>query len=683
MALQKTQLEDCLALGDEKGKSFAAGTFFDRWFRYHGTAYLFIFKKNFRVTNIQFAELRALIETHLESTEPQRPSTRPQFFLYRDFRKGLLSLVDTFPQDESPPLNRYSQLTSLYGDLLEQIVVVEPLFGCCAVFVPPGRSLNLLSICADSGYIHTAGRLVYLRKLDQATYQDLHGHLERHLATDPTSPKKPFIVYCHEDFSEYDRESLRERRDGIEDLKIHLEKCYLGEVPLVEILEDLAEDFVDRISVLEAGHYGARKSVPPAESESCRASTIWLLNDFDLGRGPRERGDDVYLLCYEQEVVNCNPFQLFDENKPAWIAHTTIPHTLMGAMLNITRPGWPKDRPVIVADPFVGSGTTLLEVLKFPNARPACGDIDPIAPLLVADNLAVIGSTPRELEKLLEYLHALLPSATSDQATEGTRMRRTHAGPPEWAARLIDELDTDAISELETAWKHVCSELPQRTLKERLAFYCALRVARRHAAAIAHASRSKQVAFRRETEDLCYQIRSLAALRRRATLKRGEGRVTVLAAHYSCAVTLDPKFLRPAKVPDLTNAVAVQNALDLPKSSYDVVIADPPYGFNTNEDLEKLASLYASVAKPMVDSLMPGGQLVICLPEVARTGRKVPFFATKDIVLRQVLMASESAGRRVGGLSSGVGLVATLTNPPYYWESERALRRNILHFRIE
>jgi len=44
---------------------FDANNFFDQWFCRSGKAYYFLFRKNLSVTNIQFAELLALVRHHL------------------------------------------------------------------------------------------------------------------------------------------------------------------------------------------------------------------------------------------------------------------------------------------------------------------------------------------------------------------------------------------------------------------------------------------------------------------------------------------------------------------------------------------------------------------------------------------------------------------------------------------
>jgi hypothetical protein len=85
----------------------------------------------------------------------------------------------------------------------------------------------------------------------------------------------------------------------------------------------------------------------------------------------------------------------------------------------------------------------------------------------------------------------------------------------------------------------------------------------------------------------------------------------------------------------------------------------------------------------LIRALRPGGQLVLCLPDLSLNGRKMFFFANKDLVVQQVLRAAEDLGLHVSVPGFSVPEPVRLFRPPYYWESERALRRAILHFRFE
>ena len=95
-----------------------------------------------------------------------------------------------------------------------------------------------------------------------------------------------------------------------------------------------------------------------------------------------------------------------------------------------------------------------------------------------------------------------------------------------------------------------------------------------------------------------------------------------------------------------------------------------------------LAQLYRDVIAVMLRALKDEGQIILALPDRSYTGRQVPNFVTKQIVTHQLLAAAEQQGLEVFEEAYSVPSPGQSLRAPYYWESERALRRAILHFRI-
>jgi len=127
--------------------------------------------------------------------------------------------------------------------------------------------------------------------------------------------------------------------------------------------------------------------------------------------------------------------------------------------------------------------------------------------------------------------------------------------------------------------------------------------------------------------------------------------------------------------------VEVFSSIDASKfdcSPTDLIICDPPYGFNTNEDDDCLVDLYSVFLDKAIESLRPHGQLIICLPAESYTGRDLHYCTRSDIVSRQIITKAHKQGRLVYRPAQSFPISSL--SPPYYWESERALRRTILHF---
>jgi len=131
---------------------------------------------------------------------------------------------------------------------------------------------------------------------------------------------------------------------------------------------------------------------------------------------------------------------------------------------------------------------------------------------------------------------------------------------------------------------------------------------------------------------------------------------------------------------DLTEIESKHDARDLEVNSLDLILCDPPYGFNTSENLDILTNLYSEFIEKAILALRPKGQLIICLPAESYTGRELPYCTRSDLVSRQIILKAHEKGRLVYQPAQSYPLRSLI--PPYYWESERALRRIILHFYI-
>ena len=115
---------------------------------------------------------------------------------------------------------------------------------------------------------------------------------------------------------------------------------------------------------------------------------------------------------------------------------------------------------------------------------------------------------------------------------------------------------------------------------------------------------------------------------------------------------------------------------------FQLIVTDPPYGFNTDENNEEMALKYRKWLGALICSLANDGHLVISLPEHSYTGKKVSFSANPSLVTSQILSIAAGFGRTVYRVAKSIPEPRSFFAPPYYWRSERALVRSILHFRI-
>lgn len=669
------------------GQAFFPSIFFPEWFRIRGNAYTFVFKKNLKVTNIQLAELFSLLRSHVKYIDGSVTRPNLQFIGSSDFTKYIKELVDAFPRLSHKNKKQLSFVADRYASIFSPLIAVEPLFGTCTIFLPPTLAVDLASVCAEAGYVHSCGYSLFIRKVYKAQpeelYKNVHDHLTKRV---PLDRKAFFAVYSHEDFSR-DKDD-GDIRSGLEDLKIFVDKFYIGSTRLVTVLRHLKEKFKDRLEIPEPGDYRERHREIRRTPGVDPSRTIWLLVDHSIEDEPRHRGDVSCFVCYDQLFHNENPFHIFDEDKPAWIDHTTLPHTLAGAMINITRP-WNGD--VIVEDPFAGTGTTLLECLKL-KPQPALigGDINPLARLAAKDNLEFFSRSYEDLDGLEKSLEGLVTDIARMSAPQGYGDRTIESAimhSYRWAFDFFSGLNAserNSGSELRSKKLDIVIS-DERTFLDRVIFYIFLRTARRNIAAFEHHSTSWHSAFEREVKKLVTSIGRLKTIRNEESAGSisATGGCRIYQGSYSQSCSVSAESLRSAAASfGKDSLVVVGDARDLLADSCDILITDPPYGFNTSEDDLELAELYATVIDRMICALRNNGQLVFAVPDWSHIGRQLPFYVLKEFVVLQVLIAADRHDREIIETGFSAPSPGRVFRPPYYWESDRALRRAVLHFKV-
>lgn len=671
-----------------------AEIFFKEWFKEAGNAYFFLFKKNLKVTNIQFAELVSLLRKY--STAKQKNNL--QILGVQEFNRSLREILRSFRHEYGTITNKYKKVFQSYSSLLNKVVLIDNFFSSCSVFLPPHIDIDLKEICFNAGYVHSCGRSIFTRNVDKAKPEQLNEALDLYLRrTPPQSGKKLFFaVYAHEDFTRYDRALETDLKDGLDDVKIFIEKYYMGNERLVSVLNDLKVKYKQTIQISDPGDYRKQHKDFRQLDNVVKEKTIWLIVDKSISNKQfNNPGDKKYYICYEQSYINQNPFHLFDENKPAWIAHTTIPHTLAGAMINIALSECHSEKKIKIHDPFGGSGTVWLEALKYENVEPYSSDKEKATKMLVKDNLEFFCLPIPKLKEIEERLSSVINDPgtalqTPKKIYKPTEIQEVY----NWALHMLNVIlskdentDSNDLNDSINLSDQIIKEMVEKDIFHRIFLYIHLRTVLRHNAEFERSVKNDWIpAFFNETQKMSFIIKSYIKLREEmengmATIS---GAKSIFLGSYSNACSISQKKLDSAKDSStsfLSNVNSSDAMVPIPRESFDIIITDPPYGFNTNENVDKLAELYIESLTVMIRSLKHEGQLVLCLPDRSYTGRTSPFFTHKEIVIHQVISIAEQEGFEII-TPSQVSEPSSLFRPPFYWESERALRRSILHFKL-
>jgi len=697
----ENQLADLLQESARKDKgieSILAGKFFNKWFRNKGSSYVFIFKKNIKVTNIQHAELLSLVKTNITDIKTGKIINNIQFLSVFEFNDSLEKLINDFPVNSKfIDKNRFLFIAKHYFQILKRMVIVDSFYGSSVVFVNQYMNLNYKEICASSGYIHSTGINIFIRKVSKTKKREFITAIEKYVrANYKKSLKAYFVLYTHEDFTSYDREVASELRDGLDDLKYSVEKYHMGTSTLVEVISELGTNLKGLLEIPIPGNFKVTHNKFNIKNID-KSRTIWLIMDRNIDENTYLPGIDPYYICYDQHFINHNPYHIMDENKPAWNSHTTVPHTLVGAMINLSKEWCPTNRKICLVDPFSGTGTTCLESMKYSNIKIECGDIDPLSRQMTIDNMYYFSLDKNELDIDIKLLRRLINKLDPNNKYRDDEMLKDLpviepnpakdtivSNAHEW----VDKLFTKTSFDNSSVAKKIVTETTLRVLLkktefERVVFYLALRAHERHHVGIERESLDKTRALLIQTQKLTHQLLRLKKLREKEESKcvETDGMYSIFIDKYSKGITVCRKrFKKRYKQLISKRAIKTQDVRKLRKKGYDVIITDPPYGFNKEFNPYDLARLYSDSLAAMIRALKNNGQLLISLPERSHIGKESPFVTHKELVKQQVLFYAEKEGKEVINTTYSLPIPSNLFRAPYYWESEKALKRSILHF---
>jgi len=692
--------ETILGSINQEKNEFLWDDFFMRWFRMSGTPCYFLFRKHLGVTNTQYVELFSLIQSLSLISGTTEIS---DCFLFRtadDLRNTLSESINSLLDEDSSKREQLVRgFASNYADTFSRTAAIDLFYCSCSVFLPPGVQIDLERLCAQSGYIHSAGYSIYIRNIKKARKHDLTESIQTYLNAFPIQKPIPFVVYSHEDFDGYDNDAADQIRRGIDGTKLYIEKMSLGSSRLGDVVNRLKSTFQDDLIVPRPGSYKQEHRFSNSES------TFWLIGDKSISTNNiLYPGNQRYYICYHQIAKNASPLYYFDENKPAWKSHTTLPHTLTAALINSTLP---HDSNKSICDPFGGTGTTWLEVKRIlPNARVLSVDSSELSPVLVQDNINFFLMPFNELSDLLQSLEDLQrivtkASKSKEDArhllnldTEQTSVFEADDGSLsvfkkyQAALRLVNKLrasQPDEEQEFDIDKSNIMNDLVNETFLCRILFYVALRAEFRYHAAYKRGTLDKIDGFKKALEEIVSQTKMLAVSREKLdeAAKAGCNSIGYIrtSGKYSNDL-VSSLFLsdRQKLLEALSEEVIAGDARDLKKDSLDIIICDPPYGFNTNEDIQNLADLYSEFIESSLHALKRAGHLIIILPAESYTGKQLPYCTNIGLFTSQILAKSRVCKRKLFVPVSGIP--DPRLRAPYYWEAERALRRSILHFRV-
>ena len=684
----------------------------------HG--YYFLFKKNLGTTNIQFSELIALIRKyatingdnigneliflHIKELKELIDGFYSSIYQLLDIKKfqNIANKCRNFwellycllmESDESSsktysimydPIELLKVITEKYNGLIMRTVIIDCFYSSCIIYLPKSMTLDLKNICAYSGYINSCGNLIYIKNVEKANKENFLSNIYAY--DNSIDYKSKFAVFSHEDsnkilntvdeknpFSDIIKEELK---SGLNNVKVYLEKFYMGDKSLINVINTLRKDSQEnKIKLI----------VPDIDDLQWRINessefhnTMWFHIEHSISEfEPTKPGKLRYYICYEQLFKNDNQLHIFDENKPAWKSSTTIPQTLVGAMFNIALQYVPSSKNSInVLDPFLGTGTTLLESLKYENINFKGFDEDKLSPILIEDNFNIIFK--RGFQDIISNFDFHIEQ-DKNQVLLNRLMKKFKIN---FSAHQKGEYDipNELISDFKE--NHIDRILLYLLFKANIKNSGALV---RHSENPIDTTNTQKKLLNKESFLFLAQLLELKSLITNTKDEKNN------AISYKQGKFSTKLFLNSAFIENKFNILKANNAfesLDIRDFSnkkntvkYDIIITDPPYGFNVSHQNLDLAGLFNDLVGIFLENLNDYGQILIALPEKSYSGKRSPYFTHKEIVVKNFILQAPKFDFEVIN-SAEILPKINLFRPPYYWEAEKALRRSIIHLRF-
>jgi len=719
-------------------------------------SYFFLFWKNLSVTNVSVVELASLLRIHVRDRASDA-HLQIDFISTEDYKVFLINLWESlFPTDERLVNERIKeavdQILRFHETFFKRTVIFDTYYTSALIHIPMSLKINIGAVTIESGYVHSAGLAIYVRNIEKAEQLKFISRLGNFLELH--KPKRFFISpYATEFFSPFESKSSASIRNGLDGVRLHLRKHYFENESLLNFLTRLKEYFPKQLSIpLGVRDYADERALSRSDGadEGC---TIWFVADVGVNFNAKDRvankSKNSYIMAYAQTHLNNDQLIIFKERKPAWVASTTLPHTLSAAMVNIAKHHWQlarnekttKKERVVILDPFCGTGTTLLDAFaRFENATIIGMDQAPIMPILVRNNLEFFSTEVSKISRMLAALRATathLSTEMNEPHADGVIARlarheliKTNELPKDripgddfefCLSLLIDEINftdhgngeiSDAavvglanrgfseglITKLDSA------EFPFRM---KIMLYMLWRALLMNTFSIRPEARTGKVILGIFLEELLNSIKEyqdLEKLLKRPVARDGQP-FSERIGSYSREGAIHPDFFGGVRAtpvcyeaerlttrsingldPGLVLCRTIDSISLLEKFEQvaDLIITDPPYGFNAPANIaDDTRALYARMIPALIDALKPSGQLMLALPAFAKNGKQIPFYQTRESVMKQVGSHVEARGRKIVKYVETLPADREVFRLPWYWGTASTIERRIIHIVVD
>jgi hypothetical protein len=738
-------------------------------------SYFFLLWKNLSITNVSVAELLSLIRLYARERSTNQVvqidllGTREFKALFCNSYEALLAPLTASLEREASDeqLDAISeqisdQLISFYETLFYRTILFDLYWTSAIIHIPPTIMIDIGAITVESGYVHSSGPAIYFRNIEKAEQKVLARRMtafvDGYLRGRPTH-KLLVIPYADEFFKGYEEDSSVSLRNGLDGVRVKLRKHYVQGLPLLTFLSLVQDNFLTGKIIVANGtkdYSDERKDAVANDADP--ECTLWFITDSSVKVDMQQavtKGHEIYLVAYAQLFYNYNQLNIYKERKPGWVASTTLPHTLSAALINIARyqkrlmdselqhhidgvTEFAKDTPtpIVILDPFCGTGTTLFDaILRLENATVIGMDSSRISTSAVSFNREFFSLPAEKLKHVISFFKTMRSELENDlKAMEkrdkkseiferaiNTRTDQLSLATPEEAlsvciGSVLREVcqqrgntissnisDQDIIAVSTKGFVHLNEFLSNVSVKieHRIAVYSIWRSLLMNTFSLRREQRSEKVMLRMLLEEcndcLCEFNDHYDLLRKAGKQLDSAPKFELNFGSYSQAGAIrveafrdiDLKCVEQFDIDLVASQLVVVTVSDSiaelrkRKNWLDVIITDPPFGFNEfDAEGEKLRKLYAELIPTLVGSLRRPGQLIMALPAMAKNGKQIPYYMSSGPMVRKVLSEAEKLSRRCVSFVETLPECKAIIRAPWYWGGTSTIERRILHFII-
>lgn len=660
---------------------------FDKWYHNSGKIYQFIYRCNYSVTDIQYRELLELLRMHCRLIE----KSGKLFFTTREKMENFLWEFRTKLFQETS-YKGGKKVRNFCLKKIDHTIVIENYFTSSLVYIPDSIEIDIEEIIYEAGYAFVCGENLFCERIDTATYKDV----KRAVDCYRKGLKYPlkFDIFDEKKYPYTDRGYEDDfKNNGADLLCLDSKHYYLQELPLMEAIKKLNDLY---------------------SGEGKEAKEVFILKDSSMPGCNSEEPKQGYYFLIHPLVINKNLCYLFDTDHPAW-NNTLIPHTFVSAMINIVRAS-SYNKMIKMVDPLVGSGTIAVEAAKYPDILFMGGDIKADSYEKIRYNMDFFAMDYEKAKILsLSILQYLKENA-------GIEYERFYIGLSERQKKRIIQLINSADEEDKRQYEEI-ELLVKWLLREHMEVF--EQNEQRHEYQL-----QKVISTIHTSERNKKNIYFFAYLYRKIYLKHFQHTETISPVSFKEKIYAELKsmFFRVLDMTDILKAqkgqcstnsdtgkiVFVKDKIkyigvrygqqyknDLKENIYDnidmrdflanirnkgekpdVIITDPPYGYNTDEQDDQLFELYRDLAIECTKTIGHGGQVIICLAEQMHLGKRLPAFIKKETVMDMFLDAAEQNDLYVVNCDEEIYDMDQLYCFPFFWEAKKALKRQVIRLQF-